>query len=235
MKRIGSMFSAASGHRARARAALMGSWGTAVLMDVVAGLLSGSLAGPAIRLDLFHKNPIRIVMPEEILTFLCWEAGIPGPMQMWVTMLIWAMGLVLGGAMAVGLARYYLDLLEGRPSGFRALGSGRSRFRATLGMNLVRAVLTGAGIMMLVVPGMVVSCGFAMAPCILAEDPACSGREALVRSWRLMRGHKLELCALEISFLGWHLLSSVTFGVGRLLIAPYRSAARASFYQSLRT
>lgn len=50
---------------------------------------------------------------------------------------------------------------------------------------------------------------YAMAPFALAEDPESGAAEAVRRSVRMMRGHKGKLFMLELSFIGWELLTAL--------------------------
>ena len=49
----------------------------------------------------------------------------------------------------------------------------------------------------------------------------------------MMKGNKGRLFCLDISFIGWALLSALTLGIGELFLNPYVCAARAAFYRSL--
>lgn len=57
--------------------------------------------------------------------------------------------------------------------------------------------------------------------------------KAIGESIRLMDGHKWQLFVLDLSFLGWLLLSILTLGIGLLWLIPYWSTARAHFYEDL--
>lgn len=48
-----------------------------------------------------------------------------------------------------------------------------------------------------------------------------------------MDGFKAKLFFLDLSFIGWHFLSIITFGIGYLWLTPYISATKAAFYQNL--
>ena len=72
-----------------------------------------------------------------------------------------------------------------------------------------------------------------MAGYILAENPYMSAKEALEQSKRIMDGNKLRLFSLDMSFIGWHLLCILTFGIGYIWLAPYIEASHAAFYCDL--
>lgn len=50
-----------------------------------------------------------------------------------------------------------------------------------------------------------------------------------------MNGHKWELFVLQLSFIGWYLLVSITFGIASIYVVPYMSCTVANFYQRIKT
>lgn len=48
-----------------------------------------------------------------------------------------------------------------------------------------------------------------------------------------MEGNRWRLFCLQFSFIGWMLLSSLTFGLGNLALRPYQEAAYAAFYREV--
>ena len=48
-----------------------------------------------------------------------------------------------------------------------------------------------------------------------------------------MVGHKWRLFVLQLSFLGWDILASLSFGIGNLWLTPYKNATYAAFYKDL--
>lgn len=76
---------------------------------------------------------------------------------------------------------------------------------------------------------------YALVPFIVAENPDINGKTAIKLSRNMMKGYKVKLFALEISFLGWNLLSAITFGlVGIFYLNPYQTATLSEVYMTLR-
>lgn len=48
-----------------------------------------------------------------------------------------------------------------------------------------------------------------------------------------MDGRKGDLFCLDLSFIGWALLATLTAGIGYLWLMPYMTVSRAAFYRSL--
>ncbi len=47
----------------------------------------------------------------------------------------------------------------------------------------------------------------------------------------LMKGHKLDLFLLWLSFIGWVILAILTFGIGFLWLSPYMGTTTSHFYR----
>jgi uncharacterized membrane protein len=52
-------------------------------------------------------------------------------------------------------------------------------------------------------------------------------------SQTLMRGHKGAYFVLQLSFIGWYIVSMFTFGIGLLWVIPYQDGTNANFYAGL--
>ena len=95
----------------------------------------------------------------------------------------------------------------------------------------------GTGMILMVVfvmlasfPGWIAAYRYAMTPYILAEFPDISVMDALRESKRLMAGNKGRLFSLHLSFFGWILLVTFTFGIASIWLTPYMCTADAAFY-----
>ncbi|MBQ5951967.1 MAG: DUF975 family protein [Lachnospiraceae bacterium] len=76
---------------------------------------------------------------------------------------------------------------------------------------------------------------YILVPFIVAENPDIRPNRAITLSRRMMNGHKWECAKLELSFLGWLILGSLTFGiVNGAWTVPYLTAALAEFYADRR-
>ena len=89
--------------------------------------------------------------------------------------------------------------------------------------------------LLFVIPGIVKSYAYFAAPYILSEFPGVKPTDAIKLSMRMTDGYKAELFVLDLSFLGWHLLSGLTLGLlGILYVNPYHDASRAGYYEVLK-
>lgn len=58
-----------------------------------------------------------------------------------------------------------------------------------------------------------------------------TSREAITLSRKVMNGHKCELFGLMLSFLGWLLLSIITYGIGFFWTIPYMLTTMAEYHK----
>lgn len=126
-----------------------------------------------------------------------------------------------------------------KPNVFKGVFSGfiDGRFPTTFLTSLLVGIFTYLWTCLLVIPGIVKSYSYSMAPYIM-RDYYTSGKkpeatEAITASRHLMDGHKAELFLLDLSFIGWGILGVITCGIGFLWITPYYRQTKANFYRNL--
>jgi len=107
-------------------------------------------------------------------------------------------------------------------------------FTQSLVLYLMTGLYTFLWSLLFVVPGIVKSYSYAMAPYILQDDPSLEWDECLEKSKEMMKGNKWQLFELDLSFLGWYLVGALCFGVGVFFVNPYSAVARANFYLALK-
>lgn len=72
---------------------------------------------------------------------------------------------------------------------------------------------------------------YSMMPFIIVEHPEIDARQALKESIKLTSGHKWDLFLLDLSFIGWDILSFLTFGLLPIFfLTPYKGLTLAGFY-----
>lgn len=139
--------------------------------------------------------------------------------------------LIIGGAVRQGLCQFNINLIKkDAPAEFNVLFSKFSNLGKCLLLNLAMWLLIFAWSLLLIIPGIIAAYRYAMAPYIMAQNPDIGVMDAIGQSKELMRGHKGRLFWLSLTFIGWVLLSVLTFGIGFLWLNPYMEAAQAAFY-----
>jgi len=161
---------------------------------------------------------------------------------------------VIGGAGQLGYARYNLRLIDGEDAQISDLFSQFHRLGDGFLMVLLQEIFLLLWSFLFVIPGIIKAFSYAMTPYILYEHPEYSPTDAITESRRIMDGSKLDLFLLNLSFIGWALLSAlpgvvgitgILFGTVSLwplifvtvlsdaLLNAYVEAANAAFYRSI--
>jgi uncharacterized membrane protein len=95
---------------------------------------------------------------------------------------------------------------------------------------LLWALIPIAGIFIAIVKGY----EYRMIPYLLADDPNMEKDAAFARTREMMTGEKFNAFVLDLSFLGWHLLSLLTVGILEIFyVAPYVQSTDAALYETL--
>jgi len=143
--------------------------------------------------------------------------------------------LIVGPVLAVATIVIYLNMADGIQPDIKELFNHFDKLLIAFKVNILTAVFTFLWSLLLFIPGIIKRYAYSQAMYIIAENPNLGGREALKMSEEMMKGHKMELFVLELSFLGWHLLGGLTFGIGYIWIGPYINATMANYYNYVKT
>lgn len=99
---------------------------------------------------------------------------------------------------------------------------------------LVRDIKIFLWMLLLIIPGIIKSYEYRMVPYILAEHPELNYSDVLRMSSEMMDGQKMNAFVLDLSFIGWFILSVITGGiVGIFWTNPYYYSADAELYLTL--
>ena len=109
-------------------------------------------------------------------------------------------------------------------------GYNKELFSRVLTTTLLYYVYVFLWSLLLLIPGCIKSYSYAMTPYILKDNPEMKNNAAIEESMRMMDGHKLELFMLDLSFIGWAILSILTCCISFLWLFPYINMARVNFY-----
>lgn len=101
---------------------------------------------------------------------------------------------------------------------------------ATIGLT-VAMVLSFA----LLIPVVIKILYYFCTPYLLARHPGVQAVKALELSKKMMDGHKADVFIAELSFIGWILLSGLTFGILWVFyVGPYYQATMAGFFEEIK-
>lgn len=133
-----------------------------------------------------------------------------------------------------GFCVFFLNLIRNQKLSYGQLFDGYRDFVRIFVTELIAGILIGIGFLLLIVPGIILSCGLLMTSFILKDDPEIETFDALKKSWAMTNGHKMALFWLFLSFIGWIILCALTLGIGLLFLYPYMQTALAHAYEDLK-
>lgn len=205
------LFLVLSALREKARQTLQGRWMNFVGYTIVILILSAVIPNVFERID-----------PKD-------SAGLG-------TILSLLYSLLIVNAVTMGVYALYLRAARGQEVSlgmiFEYFSNGR--YVKTILFYLLMGIYLFLWTLLLLIPGIIKSFSYALAPLVLIDDPQLTVNEAITRSRQMMDGYKWKLFCLYLSFIGWLLLSIVTLGIGLLWIIPYMQASLSHFYLELK-
>ena len=175
----------------------------------------------------------------------------------WPTVLTYLVyGLIVGGASAAlavtGVGTLVTTIMLAGPMGVSACyfalrnrrGEGQLEdlfycFKSGYGnivmVTFMRQLYIFLWSLLFVIPGIVKTYEYRMVPYLVAENPEIDYKEALDRSRAMMDGEKWNVFVLDLSFLGWWILTGFTAGLLTLFWTnPYVCSTNAELYEALK-
>ena len=213
-----------SDYRRIARENLAGNWGNAVLAAFLAVLLGGLVSGSG-NFSLEIDAEILAELPPIVQTYCMTLFSVGSTLSL--------VHFILGGVIRQGYAVYLLKQHDRRNPETRDLFSQFDRFGDGFCLAFFQGLFIFLWTLLFIIPGIIKTYAYAMAPFIMAEHPELTARECLKASEDLMEGRKSELFFLELSFIGWGFLNLLTLGIGSFWLNPYVNAAHAAFYRNI--
>lgn len=232
-----------SDFRKIAREKLSGKWGTAVCMILaymlvffVIGLVQGlfsessfvsfviSIGIYAIEIPLVFGLSFaffKLFYGEEVKPFTFWTVGLDNFGRSWgVTFrmflkLLLPIGLMIVSYLFIGvsISMYATSIISGSSAG--------SGFFAIIGFILLIVSAIWSALKSLY---------YSLAQCVAFDNPNLTPKECVEKSKELMTNRRAKLFWLELSFIGWAILSVFTLYIGLLWLIPYMQMATIAFY-----
>lgn len=211
--------------RRTARENLAGNWLLSVGVTFVAGLLGGIITSSGGRINIELDEHMIRDLPRIVMVYLKFVGSVAGILSF--------VNFIIGGVIQLGYAQYLLKQHDKGAFEFSDLFSQFHRFGQGFAQAFLRGLYIFLWSLLFIIPGIVKSFSYAMTPFIMAENPDLTANEAITASRQMMDGHKGELFWLDLTFIGWSILSAFTLFIGNLFLNPYMNASYAAFYRDL--
>ncbi len=149
--------------------------------------------------------------------------------------LVLALDAFIFNPLEVGSQRFFLRNLN-QPSEVKEVAHAfDTNYKNTVKGLFIRDLCIIAWSLLFIIPGVVKSYEYRMMPYLFADDPTMTKERAFAESKQMMTGQKWNAFVLDLSFLGWNILSAMTLGIlGLFYVNPYQNQTNAALYEKLR-
>lgn len=147
-----------------------------------------------------------------------------------------ALSILIFNPLQVGGCAFFLEnaWIDSAGPGL-LLQAFKHNYKTTILTMFLRNLYTGLWSLLFIIPGIVKAYEYRMIPYLLADHPEMSHQDAFYESKRMMTGYKMEAFVLDLSFIGWKLLSALTLNLlGIFYVNPYIYATNAELYLALK-
>ncbi|MBD5086242.1 MAG: DUF975 family protein [Clostridiales bacterium] len=141
--------------------------------------------------------------------------------------------ILLTGPLEVGINKISLNVVRSENVEIVTLFDGFKDYTRAVVLWITNQIFTFLWTLLFIIPGIIKSLSYSMSYFILLDNPEMSANDARKKSMEMMDGNKWRLFCLELSYIGWMLLSVLTLGILYLWVMPSMRTATAYFYQSL--
>lgn len=139
--------------------------------------------------------------------------------------------MLVSGPLTLGYITFILAIFRRKGTSPIEVFYGFERFGKAFGLMIVMNFFILLWSLLFIIPGIIASFRYALSFYILADHPEMGILDIIRESKRLMYGNKWKLFCLELSFIGWIILGTLTAGIGYLWVMPYMIATTAGFYE----
>jgi uncharacterized membrane protein len=219
-----------------AKVSLRGKWGNAVLLNLIPTLIMAAvlvIIGIPILL-MVMKTTIGNTWIHSFPVIQQRDGSFPG------TSLI---GVIISTLFMSGISWTYLELIRGTKTRIHPLKDALRGFQRPFLVGVILLALTtnlfiSLWTLVLIIPGIIKMYAYSQSYFIYydhinKENKKNKTFDTITASRYMMKGYKRKLFWLDLTFVGWHIVATLTFGIGYLWLNPYISATKAAFYENL--
>lgn len=187
------------------------------ILDMLRSTLSGETAQLEAMLAAYERGEVLTSLPLVKV----------GPAAWVLIMAIGVMTIMLGA----GYKLFCLNTVRRHTPAWGNLFDPFGMFLKVLWLQILTGIFIWLWSMLFIIPGVIAAYRYRMALYIRLEHPEYSALDCLRRSKAMMEGRKAELFILDLSFIGWSLLTMIPFV--SLWVTPYKELTNVWFYNSL--
>ena len=130
--------------------------------------------------------------------------------------------------LGIGTTAFFISLIENTNFEAKDLFKYYHDFVKVIGVTILML-----GYICFIIPGIILTLSYSLVPIILIKKPELGIVETLKYSREKMQGHKLDAFVLGLSFIGWAILGTLTFGILYIWLFPYMQLTFTKFYLNI--
>ena len=217
----------------RGKAAFRANYWPNVLVAFVLSLLTagGSVAvNSKVRGENVQQQVASLPQNEKVMILV----AILGMFSMIIVISV-LLDIFIFNPLKIGCYAFFKENVQSGTADVNLLKEGFSDYGHKFFTMFLRSLFIAIGAMLFVVPGIYLALCYRMVPYIVRDNPELAPMDVLRRSKEMMNGHKWNAFVLDLSFLGWDILSVCTLGlVGIFWANPYIQNTNAALYLELK-
>lgn len=203
----------------------------ALVLSMVGGGGGGSSVSYTTQRNLYSDSSSINMTPEMLIGFVAVFLTV----FMVIFVLALSLGVFLFNPLLVGAQRFFV-VSHYQKAELGELGYGFSNsYMNVVKTMFLKGLFTSLWSLLFIIPGIIKGYEYRMIPYILAENPGIDSKEAFAISKKMMDGNKWDAFVLDLSFLGWTILSACTCGILAVFyVNPYIYMTNAELYVALK-
>lgn len=135
--------------------------------------------------------------------------------------------------LGIGTTAFFVSLIENTNFEAKDLFKYYHDFVKVIGVTVLMSLIVMLGYICFIIPGIILTLSYSLVPIILIKKPELGIVETLKYSREKMQGHKLDAFVLGLSFIGWAILGTLTFGILYIWLYPYMQLTFTKFYLNI--
>ena len=139
--------------------------------------------------------------------------------------------MLLNAVLHGGYTLFLMGIRRGETMPWSTLFDGFSRAGKLIWCQILMGIKIALWSFLFLIPGIIAAYRYRFAIYNILADDSLSVNEAIRLSCRQTNGIKLELFVLDLSFIGWSLLSLLTLDLLQVWLMPYMALSDLAYYE----
>ena len=164
-------------------------------------------------------------------------AALAGGIALIAVIIALAIQIFVKNPLMVGAQRFFIKNSADSSTRVNVVGSvfKEGRFFNLFATMFLKGLFIVLWSLLFIVPGIMKAYSYRLVPFILADNTDISPMDALKLSKEMMEGHRMNAFMLDLSFIGWFILTAFTCGIlGLFYVNPYYYATNAELYLAIK-